>query len=206
MPLPNNAGLSGPDAEGRSHLLAMAMGSGMMVVGVGSYVMVPKPVVSQCVAAGAAGVFLALSGFMIGHANRERGFQIAAGTTMATAATVGSQLSGSLVPQLAKLPEFGHKAVLKVLTKHRAPIAVFAGNLAAGVYYTNKVLYAETVPAFQARALPDDYLDPRNKSGQPRIVTSANPNPAPGSYDDRFALRDAAVTGLKDSVSSGFGR
>lgn len=161
------------DPDGRSHLLAMAMGAGMLSTGVGSYVMLRNPPVSQCYAAGAAGVVLFLSGFMIGHTNRERGFQIAAGTTMVTAASMGAQLPSSFPNPRDML------AVTKALkTKGvRTQLAVAGTNLLAGVYYTNKVLYGQLapVPAPNRRARQHSSVDEHNQPPHTSFTAAADP-------------------------------
>lgn len=108
----------------------MAVGGGMLVAAVGSYVMMPVPNFIQTCAGITGGTFYGLGGFMIGHTDRPRGFKLCAGTGIATTAVLGSQLSRKL----------GESPLPKALKRNRW-LAFFTGlNALTTIYYSNKAL------------------------------------------------------------------
>lgn len=160
----------GYDPQGRAHLAAMSMGGVMISAGAGLWATARKPNIGMCAAAVAAGISHALAGFMIGHTDRLRGFQIAAGTSLVSSAMLGIQFSqafdkgvaqlevlqakevakaqeyvaqGREVPKPKAIDPQSTKASLLLLKRHRILAGLAGLNVLAAMYYGQKL----TLPA-----------------------------------------------------------
>jgi len=160
----------GYDPQGRAHIAAMSMGGVMISAGAGIWATSRKPNIGLCAAALTAGVCQALAGFMIGHTDRLRGFQIAAGTSLVSSAMLGVQFSqafdkgitqlevlqakeaakaqeyiakGREVPKPKAIDPQSTKATLLLFKRHRILAALTGLNVLAAMYYGQKL----TLPA-----------------------------------------------------------